>query len=245
MKVLLEVLRFEERGAVDALQHLAGLVASPVGAGAGEQPEVLDLVGRRNVRSPAQVRERTVGVGRDRLTVGDLGQPLQLQRIVGEQLLGFGAGQLPSLEFEPGSRHLRHLLFDRLEILGRERLWHVEVVVESVLDRRSKPDTGVGIQFPDRRREHVSGRVTKRVQRVVILVGARDDRHGVAIGERPTEVPQFAADRDGNGRTGQTRADGGREVGTGRSGRKLLLGTVGKSHGNHLDAHRHTRRWQR
>ena len=57
-----EVLLVEERGAVEALQHLAVGLALPVGAGDGEQLERADLAGVGNVRAAAQVDELALAI---------------------------------------------------------------------------------------------------------------------------------------------------------------------------------------
>ena len=57
----------EEGGPVDPGEHLAGLVAAPVGAGDRVELDRLDPPGRGRVRAAAEVGEGTVPVERDRL----------------------------------------------------------------------------------------------------------------------------------------------------------------------------------
>jgi hypothetical protein len=78
MQVLLEVFLLPERRGVNALEHLPMLVAPPVRAGGVQQLEVLEIRRVGEVRPPAQVYERTVGVGRDDLVVGEFAEPLEL-----------------------------------------------------------------------------------------------------------------------------------------------------------------------
>ena len=61
-EVGVEVLLVEERGAVDALEHLAVGVALPVGPGDREQLERADLAGVGDVRAPAEVDELALAV---------------------------------------------------------------------------------------------------------------------------------------------------------------------------------------
>ena len=68
-------------------------------------------------------------------------------------------------------RDLPHLVLERGEILRRERLGDLEVVVEAVLDRRAEADLRVGAQASHGRREHVRGRMAQHVER-----SARRDR---------------------------------------------------------------------
>jgi hypothetical protein len=136
-------------GAVDALQLLAGLVAAPVRASDPQQLECRDGGGGGNVRPPAEVDEAVVGVHRDgragalRL-VGGL-DDLALVGLVGEQAQGLLAGQLPAPEGLALGDDLAHARLDALQVLGRERLGHVEVVVEAVLGRR--PDGELGPRY--------------------------------------------------------------------------------------------------
>src|SRR5687768_15659463 len=94
MEVLLELVLPEPRGSVDALEHLALRVAAPVRAGRVRQPVMLDAAGVRNVRPAAQVDERPVGIDGNHLVIPKLGEPLELERIVGENFLRFAAGDL-------------------------------------------------------------------------------------------------------------------------------------------------------
>src|SRR3954468_12045176 len=60
LEMLIELPLREERRAVDAGQHLAPLVATPVGAGDGVELERPDPAGRRAVWPPAKIDERAV-----------------------------------------------------------------------------------------------------------------------------------------------------------------------------------------
>ena len=90
-QVAVEVILGEPGRAVDALQHLAALVAAPVRAGRVQQLEVLDPPGARHVRPAAQVHERAVGIDGDHLVGTEVVDPLEFERIVFEALLGFRA----------------------------------------------------------------------------------------------------------------------------------------------------------
>src|SRR5450759_2086061 len=57
-------LRWESR-AIDPLKHLVLLISSPIRACDGEKLEVLEVAGGRNMRSTAEVRERSLSVKRD------------------------------------------------------------------------------------------------------------------------------------------------------------------------------------
>src|SRR5205807_1926950 len=87
LEVGVEVLLGEERGAVDAREHLAVLVASPVGACDGGELERLDPLRRGAVRTAAQIRERAVPVERDGLHAVVADQILDQLDLVGLVLL--------------------------------------------------------------------------------------------------------------------------------------------------------------
>src|SRR5690606_24064000 len=135
-EVLLKVLLREPRRSVDALQHLAPLVPAPVGARRGEQLEVLDVAGGGDVRPAAEIEERPVAVDGDDLVIPHFLEPLELQRVVGEQLPRLLLGDDAALERVVAPYDLPHPLLDFLELLGREGAVDLEVVVEAVLDRR-------------------------------------------------------------------------------------------------------------
>ena len=50
---------------------------------------------------------------------------------------------------------LAHLFLDGLKILSRERLFPVEVVIETVADRRAETELGSGPVFLHGQRQHV------------------------------------------------------------------------------------------
>ena len=79
----------------------------------------------------------------------------QLQRLVARDLLAHER-RVPALTI------LRHLRLDLLEVLGRERLPYVEVVVEPVLDRRTDGDLTPGKEVLHRVRHHVRRAVSQR-----------------------------------------------------------------------------------
>src|SRR6202165_4364426 len=94
MEILVQVLLREPRRAVDALQHLAALVAAPVRAGGVEQLDVLDLPRTGDVRAAAQVHERSVGIAGAGLVPTQIFDALEFERIVREALLRFSAREL-------------------------------------------------------------------------------------------------------------------------------------------------------
>ena len=177
VQVRVEILLLEEGGAVDALQHLPLRVAAPIRAGGVRQLEVLEARRVGHVRAATEIDERTVGVRRDDLVVAQLGEPLELERIVGEPLAA------PRARFTSSRTNgyfsaddLPHLVLERGEVLGRERLVDLEVVVEAVVDRRTEADLRVGTQAPHGRRQHVRRGMPQHVERPRVAVGEHAER---------------------------------------------------------------------
>ena len=92
------------------------------------------------MRTAAQIDKRAIGIGRDHLTVTELAQTLELERIVNEDALRIRARHLGAHERQLVGRHLSHFGLERGEVFGRERLLDLEVVVEAILDRGTKAD---------------------------------------------------------------------------------------------------------
>ena len=141
----------EERGAVDAGEHLPRLVAAPVGPGDRAQLEGLDPPGGRTVRAATQVDEGAVPVQRHRLDplVGlQVLDQLDLVRLVlgAKPLDRLVGADLGALERLVGLDVGRHPLLDPLQVRLRwtRAVRELEVVVEAVLDRRADRDLGAG-----------------------------------------------------------------------------------------------------
>ena len=121
LQVGLEVLLREEGGAVDPGQHLAVLVAAPVGAGDRVELDRLDPPGRGAVRAAAEVLEGAVAVERDGLDAFVRDQVLdQLDLVVLvlglEDLDRLGDRDVAAGELLVGGDVGAHRLLDRLEV---------------------------------------------------------------------------------------------------------------------------------
>ena len=166
-QVLVQLLLRVPRGAVDALQHRAGLVAAPVGAGGIEELEGAELLRRPEVAAAAQVLELAVAVEADGRALG-LGQvldDLDLERLVplALEVDRLGAGEITGvLEAKVGGLLLAHLRLDLLEVGGRQRPRQVEVVVEAVLDGRTDGELRVGEDVKNGGSHHVRRAVAHR-----------------------------------------------------------------------------------
>ena len=103
----------------------------------------------------------------------------------------------------PALLDLLHLLLDGLEVLGRERLLDVEVVVEAVLDRRADAQLGLGEELLHGLRHDVRGGVAQDVQ--AVLGGDLDRLDLVAVRELVREVLQLAGHAGGDDRSARRR----------------------------------------
>ncbi len=203
--VVERLLRFP-RSAVDALQAGIVLIAAPVGGGASGQLECRDVLGGRDVRSAAQITpnpfpgsgiEVVVSgelVAADLHNVGVTGfvvDEFELVRLSGQLLARLVLGLVDApVEQLPVFDDLAHPLFQLLQILRRERIRHVEVVVEAVGDRRPDPQFGVREQVLDGLGQHVRGGVPDDAATVVGIGGDRGDL-GVGVRD-PAQVAQLA-----------------------------------------------------
>jgi hypothetical protein len=116
------------------------------------------------VGTAAEIHERSVRVGRDDLVVAQLGEALELERVIDESLLGLGSIHLFTHERILLRRDLAHLVLERGNVFRGERLGDLEVVVKAVVDRRAEADLRVGAQSSDRCRENVRGGVSQHVE---------------------------------------------------------------------------------
>ena len=227
----------EEGGAVDAAQHLAALVAAPVGAGDRVELDRRDPPGRGAVRPAAEILEAAVAVQRDGLHALVADQVLdQLDLVVlalgEEQFDRLPWRQLAALEGLVGLDVLAHRCFDPLQVLfadlyvGRE----LEVVVEALLDRRPDRHLRPRVELHHGLGHHVGGVVADQLQRLGVAAG--DDRDLRPVGERRAEVAQSAVDADRQRRLRQAGADRRRGVGAGRAVGQLERGPVRQRDGD-------------
>ena len=153
--VALEIVFREPRRPVDALEHLASLVAAPIRARRVQQLEELDAAGAGHVGAAAQIDERAVGIDRDHFVGAEIVDPFEFQRVVDKSPFCFFSTHFFTREEIILLRDLGHFLFDGLEVFRRKRPPDVEVVVEPILDRRTEPDLRLGKELAHRSRQHV------------------------------------------------------------------------------------------
>jgi hypothetical protein len=99
---------------------------------------------------------------------------------------------------------LHHALFDALEVVGSERLFHLEVVVEAILNRRADGEGGAVEEVEHSLGEDVGRRVSEDIE---TLVGVECHDSEFATGfDGSIEVTQLPIDPDRHRGFGQTRA---------------------------------------
>ena len=187
LQIEVEVFLLRERRAVDARQHRIVAVAAPIGARDLHQLErIADLAGRGHMRAAAEIEPVALVIDLDRLVAGNGVDQFDLEglALVAEHLLCLLARPDFLGERFVARDDLAHLLFDRREILRRERLVAEEVVIETVLDHRADGDLRARPQRLHGFGQHVRGVMPDQFQRAGIVavdefdfgVAARSDR---------------------------------------------------------------------
>ncbi len=168
----LELLLVEERGAVDALKHLAVGPALPVGTGDREQLECADLAGVGDVRASAEVDELALAVeAEDAVLVQLVVDVLDLERLaeVGDELPGLGDRQGEPLERLGVAGDLRHLGLDGGEVvLGEVPAGDHDIIIEAIGGGRPERQSDAREQPHDGPGHDVGGRVPQDVERLAV-----------------------------------------------------------------------------
>lgn len=203
----LELVLGGERHAVDALEHGVRLRTLPIRGGGALQLECLDIAGVRQVRSTAEIRPHHIAltveiVVHAQLLMADIYGRLGLERIflVFDELnlvrliSLFAQGLLfahhSALEALRRLDDALHVLFDGLQVIRREWILHVEVVVETVLDHRANAELGIRAYLLHGLCHDMGGRMAHDA-----YAFRRVEGHGfdvVAIVQRRVEVSQLA-----------------------------------------------------
>ncbi len=222
-------------GAVDAGEHRVVGIAAPIGAGHLHQLEgVADLPGCGHVRTAAQVEPLALLVDLDLLVLGDRVDQLDLEHLalVGEDLLGLVPR--PHLLGEGGVApdDLAHLLFDRRQVVGGERLVAEEIVIEAVLDHRPDGDLRAGIELLHGLGHHMGGIVADEFQRAGIVTG--DDLDRPVCLYAVAEVGQPAVQRHRHRLLGERFGNAFGDLAAGDAGSKIANGIIGESQVDHL-----------
>ncbi len=222
-------------GAVDAGEHRIARVAAPIGAGHLHQLEgVADLPGRGHVRTAAEVEPVALLVDLDLLVFRNCVDQLDLEGLaLGlEDMLGLVAR--PHLLGERGVAldDLAHLLLDRRQVVGGERLVAEEVVVEAVLDHRPDGDLGAGIELLHGLGHHMGGIVADQLQRAGIVTG---DDLDLCVGfDCVAEIGKLAVQRHRHRLLGERLGNAFGDLAAGDAGGEIANGIIGEGQMDHV-----------
>ena len=206
-------LRVRPGGAVDALKHGVARVSAPVGSRHRHELERrAEPPGRREMRSAAEIDERSLAVDRDRLALGDGRDDLRLVLLAdaAKELHRVGAAPDLALNGLVAGHDRAHPFLDPFEVVGGERLVAGEVVVEAVLDGGSDGDLGPGPELLDGLREDVRRIVAQEVEPAGFGPGD-EGRADIGVDEGG-EVAQLAVDAQGDRVASESPADGLGEI---------------------------------
>ena len=237
-EVLLQLLFAGPGGAIDALQHLIAMVATPVGTRHLHQLEKTQLARAGHVGATAQVLKCALAVQRDVLVAGNAGDDLGLVMLaqpleVGHSLVAWQHAAHHGLIL--GSQ-LGHAFLDGDQILGREGALIGEVVEKTVLDHRANRHLGIGKQLLHRIGQQVGGGMANHLQAIRIL--GRDDGQRAVLGNLVTRVHDArlaisAGDFAGQRSLGQPGTNGRSHLGYRHRTGIFAQGTVGKRNLDH------------
>ncbi|MPM52842.1 hypothetical protein SDC9_99606 [bioreactor metagenome] len=217
-----------ESRTIDALEHLVLFTAAPVSARNVEKLDVLYHARALDVRAGAEINKVSLTIEADDSVRRQIANELYLIRFaelvhVGNRLF---TRQLKALYLLVFLLNLRHLGLDLDEILRREGLRRVKIVIEPVLNRGADGELGLRPETLDRLREDMARGVAIGPAAVLVLkcvegkvMVARDRAEGVAM---------RAVDGAGKRCPRKTRADFVRDFKPCQAVRKLALIPVRK-----------------
>ena len=131
--------------------------------------ERADVAGAHDVRAGAEIEEVAVAIERDRFVLGNVLDDVELElarlgsRTEGAKFATFRHGQrFVARNFHALERMVRldlllHLRLDLLEIVGRDAMRQLDVVIETVLHRRPGGELRIGPDFQNGRGQDVRG----------------------------------------------------------------------------------------
>ncbi len=163
-QVLVELSLRWPRRRVQPLQLRPVLISAPVRCGQAQELNRSDPARVLNMRPSAEVREGSHRVDGDSFVLRQQVDRLYLVRLVREHLQRPLPRDLLADERLPGLDKPPHALLDLREVLGCERAWELEVVVEAVLYRRTVRELRVWEHLQHRRGHDMRRRVPHRVQ---------------------------------------------------------------------------------
>ena len=171
-----QFLRSGEGDAVDALQLRIALIALVIGAGHRSQRKGTDPSRRFHVRPGAEIGESAVAVETDFFTLRNAFEDIQLVAAGHPALAERGelAGATEFHRLGPADHttfewlvlrdDLSHLCFDPGEILGRDAVPQIDVIIKSLLHRRPRRELCLGPDAQNGLGQHVGAGMTQGFQ---------------------------------------------------------------------------------
>src|SRR5262245_7674740 len=162
-----------EGGPIDALELRISLVAFIICARHVGKFEGTNSPGWRHMRTGTGIGKVTVAIEGNHFPVGDVFDDIKLesrgfrsfregcQRALSRKLEDFLSGDFDAFEAMVGLYFLSHLLLDEPKIFRCDPMWQIDVVVETVLDRRSRGKLGLRPDPQNRCRQHMSTGMAK------------------------------------------------------------------------------------
>ena len=183
-------------------------ITAPIGAGELQEFERLaKLSRRRQVRPGTQVEPIALTVNGDVLFCGDRFHMVRFKGLAGIPEMLHRRIPIPDLAddlFVPVD-DLLHALFHHFEIVGRERRFAIEIVIEAVFGCGPECDLRVGEKLLYGFGKDMGGVMAQQFQRVFMVAG-HDLHSGVGF-DRAREIAQFAIDLDRKRGFGEARTD--------------------------------------
>ncbi len=215
VQVGVEIFLLRPRRAVNALQLLVAMIATPVGTSHLHQLEDLEFGRGRHVRAATEVDEIAFAIKRHLLVGRNRGDQLGLVflALVEEELDRIVAVPDFTADRDVLFRQFGHALFDGRQIFRGERTLVGEIVVEAVFDDRADGDLRFREQLLDRVGQQMRRRMADEIQSFGVTFGD-DGQIGVPF-DQMRGIDQRTIDLAGQRRTGEAGADAGGDLGDG------------------------------
>ena len=172
-EVIVEFLFGFERRAVNALKLRICFVAFVIRAGDVGELERADVSRAHHVRPGAEIDELAVAVERNLFVRRNVFDDVELEFAglgsfaqSGEPAFFSELERFVPRNFDPFERMVRfdfvfHLGLDLFEIIGRDAVGKIDIVIKAVLHRRARSELRFRPDFQNRRRKYVRRRMTK------------------------------------------------------------------------------------
>ena len=235
-----ELFLVEPAGAVNPRQLRILLVAAPIGTRYAHQLERrrVELASRGQMRPATHVHPRAGAVNGKLFVAGKFSGPFGLEALAVGLPFGNQVSAAPyfadqRLVSGDDAAHLgldqRQFVIGKRPATGRRR----KVIIKTIIGRRPK-----GNLRSRKQRLHRLGQDMRKVmpcefERIGLIARCHQRKVGVTV-KRAHDIAQFTVNPRGDGRLGQTGADGGSNIGRSGAGCDLAHRAIGKRDFEHL-----------